>query len=385
VKIEKNMSSLITSAVMIVVVAIVLSQSTPVYTGNHADDDEAASSAVSAFAETDAGAGNPDVIYVQPAKEISATPRELDLVMGQTVEPEAFIADLQGDSVVTIGYAALPDFALLGRQEVYITLSDEAGNETVLTALLNIVRDDVPPVIEGVQDLAVMLWETVAYRKGVTATDNIDANVELTIDTSAVNLGKAGEYPVTYTAVDSSGNVAEAYITLVVSNIDPNTVHEMADSILKRIITDDMSQKEKAYMIYRYVQKNVTYGSAGDRTNAYTGAYEGLQKKVGDCFVFATTSEILLTRAGIDNMLITRMGGVTRHWWNLVNVGEGWYHFDTCPNTDFLGDFRFMFSEDDAVMMTEVCAYRIPNYYVYDKELYPEVEQVRPGEEIEVE
>jgi hypothetical protein len=98
---------------------------------------------------------------------------------------------------------------------------------------------------------------------------------------------------------------------------------------------------------------------------------------VGDCFVFATTSEMLLTRAGIENMSITRTGGVTRHWWNLVTVGEGWYQFDTCPNVDFLGDFRFLFSEEDAVMMTERCAYRIPNYYVYDKDLYPEVELTR--------
>ena len=37
-----------------------------------------------------------------------------------------------------------------------------------------------------------------------------------------------------------------------------------------------------------------------------------------------------ITRAGFKNDMIR----TARHYWNLVDLGEGWYHYDTCPRKD---------------------------------------------------
>ena len=39
-----------------------------------------------------------------------------------------------------------------------------------------------------------------------------------------------------------------------------------------------------------------------------------MKNKVGDCFTYYSVSEVLLTRAGIPNMCVTRQGGKTQHF-----------------------------------------------------------------------
>ena len=59
-------------------------------------------------------------------------------------------------------------------------------------------------------------------------------------------------------------------------------------------------------------------------------AYQGLHNRQGDCYVYQMTSKVLLDAAGIENRLIDTMPLRYLHCWNLVNIGEGWYHFDAC-------------------------------------------------------
>jgi hypothetical protein len=85
-------------------------------------------------------------------------------------------------------------------------------------------------------------------------------------------------------------------------------------------------------------------------------------------------SHVLLTRAGIDNRIVQRIPEATSpHYWNLVNAGTGWRHFDTCPSpTGAVGfDERFMFTESQAREYTETITAR-DHYYDYDKSTVPE-------------
>ncbi|NLK03440.1 MAG: hypothetical protein GX319_03390 [Clostridiales bacterium] len=65
-------------------------------------------------------------------------------------------------------------------------------------------------------------------------------------------------------------------------------------------------------------------------------------------------------------MLVTRVGGRTQHFWNLINCGDGWYHFDTCPNKDKMQSFMLTDAEVEAYTKK-----RGNNYYNFDKSLYP--------------
>ncbi|XZM35146.1 immunoglobulin-like domain-containing protein (plasmid) [Clostridium perfringens] len=76
-----------------------------------------------------------------------------------------------------------------------------------------IYTDESAPVItvDGVTDPAntpieITAGESYDFSAGVTATDDVDGPVEVTVDSSNVKLDTPGEYTVTYTARDAAGN-----------------------------------------------------------------------------------------------------------------------------------------------------------------------------------
>ena len=97
-------------------------------------------------------------------------------------------------------------------------------------------------------------------------------------------------------------------------------------------------------------------------------AYDGLYKRSGDCYTYAITSQILLTHAGIDNILIEKIPTRRLHFWNLINLGEGWYHFDACRRSD---GKSFFYVDNETLMKYSNAHYKSHNY---DPSLYPEIQ-----------
>ena len=128
-----------------------------------------------------------------------------------------------------------------------------------------------------------------------------------------------------------------------------------------------MTPLEKVQAIYNYNMRHISYISHSEKGNWLRAAYEGLVDGKGDCYVYASTAKVLLTRAGITNMDIVKIPSKTSHYWNLVNLGEGWYHFDTTPRKDH--PTIFMWTE---AQMMEYSA-RFTGSHNYDHSLYPVV------------
>ncbi len=150
---------------------------------------------------------------------------------------------------------------------------------------------------------------------------------------------------------------------------------ELAKGILDQIITQDMSKYQQAKAIYDYVDGSIKYSANPDKSSWVNGAKEGLGLRQGDCFTYYASSRALLTYMGIDNEMVCRKGGRGPHWWNLVNCGEGWYHFDATPRYEKMPDFdSFMFTDEQAGDYTyNVAYYRgYPAYYTFDDEGLPE-------------
>jgi len=284
-------------------------------------------------------------------------------------KPEDFVTSIEDKTDVTVTFVDEPDFTLDGIQEVRLRFTDEGGNELVKLVNLNLEKDTESPVISGAKDMTVFVGATVSYRKNVTVTDNCPEGVQLFVDTSKVNLNQEGAYPVVYSAKDFAGNVTSQTITINVRPrvYDINEINVIADGILAGILSDGMTQMEKANAIFNYVKKHITYITHSEKGNYIRAAYEGLIDRKGDCYVYASTSKVLLTRAGIENMDIVKIPAKTNHYWNLVNVGDGWYHFDTTPRKDH--PVIFMWTE--AQMMDY--STRHSGSHNYDHTLYPEV------------
>lgn len=305
---------------------------------------------------------------------VDTTPPEVNVhdVTAYTLlprEPEDFVNFINDVTKVDVSFVKEPDLSLVGEQDVKISFIDEGKNEVIKTVQLTLQEDKEPPVITGAKDMEVIIGSTVSYKKDVVVEDNCPEGLEFTVDSSAVNLSKAGTYPVIYTAVDYAGNSSNVTVTITVKPrvYDPNEVNAMADAVLANILTEGMSSVDKVQAIYNYVTRNIAYISDSDKSNPVRAAYEGFKDKKGDCYVYASTTKVLLTRAGITNMNIAKIPAKTLHYWNLVDLGEGWLHFDTTPRKDH----PVIFLWTDAQLMDYSGKHN--NSHNYDHESYPVV------------
>ena len=312
------------------------------------------------------------LIYESQMHIVDTTPPEVRLhsISGYTLlprEPEDFVTSIDDVTEVDVFYVKEPDLTQTGEQEVQIGVVDEGKNKVVETAKLTLKDDTEAPVIQGATDLSVMEGQTVSYKKNVEVTDNCMDGLTFEVDSSAVNLSQVGTYPVVYTATDDAGNTTRIEVTITVRPrvYDPDEVNAMADAVLAKILSAGMSPLEKVQAIYNYVTKHISYISDSDKSNPVRAAYEGLNDKKGDCYVYASTSKVLLTRAGIVNMDIAKIPAKTLHYWNLVDVGEGWRHFDTTPRKDHPTIFMWT----DAQLMDYSVKHN--NSHNYDHEAYP--------------
>lgn len=92
------------------------------------------------------------------------------------------------------------------------------------------VTDSTPPVITLNGEAAIQLEAGSEYiEAGATAEDDVDGEVSVSISGS-VDINKLGEYTLTYTAVDSSGNSANESRTVTVVDTTPPVITLLGES-----------------------------------------------------------------------------------------------------------------------------------------------------------
>jgi hypothetical protein len=322
----------------------------------------------------------------------------------EKLDASAFVTEIEDVTDVKVYYKVVPDISEPGSQKVDIVLEDAESNRTELQANLTVLdktysintakadfnievckdvfqvkekyEDSEAPQIKGLKDRTVYIGDSISYKKGVTVTDNIDKEVKLQINSSNVNLKREGTYEVIYSASDTAGNKVTKQIRITVKK--PLVTHEKLDAaveaVLYKILAADMTKEDKAWEIYQWIRSHIGYRGNSDKSDWAAEAYCGIKNAKGDCFTFYAVSRALLTDAGIDNKIVTRVGGRTDHYWNLINCGSGWYHFDACPNKDK----RQTFMLTDA-QMEELTRVRGNNYYTFDKSLLPATPESSPA------
>lgn len=170
------------------------------------------------------------------------------------------------------------------------------------------------------------------FAKYVKASDNRDGKVTIKVDKSKINWSKSGYYRIYFTATDKAGNVGKSWAKVQV--IVPGTPEKYADQVLNKITRKSWSAEKKARAIYRYVRGHMGYVQHSNHTEWRQSAVRALRYGSGDCYTYYSISRLLLSRAGIPNVMIRRYPeSIGRHFWNLTYINGGWYHFDTTPRT----------------------------------------------------
>ncbi len=258
---------------------------------------------------------------------------------------------------------------------------DRADIMPVASLLTVKPADKEPPVISGASDMVVYIGDSISYRKGVSVSDNDDGGVKLSVDASRVDLTKAGTYSVTYSAADRRGNTASIEVLVTVVEPPENLItassvctaeefDALCKKIISEIITPNMTDRQKARAIYDRVH-SIKYVSTSVADNdPVSAAYIALTTGRGDCQNYAAASKALLSAAGIPNYDMERSGGKTRHYWNLVFIEGGWYHFDACPTPKSYPMELFLLTDEEAEAYTKLCR-SISNYLTYDRTACP--------------
>jgi transglutaminase-like putative cysteine protease len=231
-----------------------------------------------------------------------------------------------------------------------------------------VIADTQAPVIEGATDRSYFLGDKISYLEGVTAKDEVDGPVEVYVDNAKVNPEKEGSYEVTYSASDLSGNQATVTVTFTFAKMTATEekLYAKADEILSSITTDTMSISQKAYEIYNYAYSNIDYTGTSDKSDWENEAYRGMMELNGDCFTYFSVCKILLHRIGVETMDVQRSGGSAAHYWLMVNLGTGWYHFDATRRKEYFDGF--MATDAEIADYTNKVG---DNFYTYDKTGYP--------------
>ncbi len=239
-----------------------------------------------------------------------------------------------------------------------------------------VITDDIAPEISGAEDKTVYIGDTIAYRSGVTVTDNEDSAPTLNIDSSKVDMTKAGSYEVIYTATDAAGNKTQTTITVTVkkkveSSVNADYVYALADKKLDTLLKDGMTVSEQVKAIYDWANTNIWYSGKSNKEDYLSEAQKVLKGGGTDCFGYFAVTKLMFERLEIPNIDVKKVKnyeGDSNHYWSLVSVdgGQNYYHFDATPRKGS-GDYFFLVTDaelDEYSNAHNKCHNR-------DKSLYP--------------
>jgi hypothetical protein len=113
------------------------------------------------------------------------------------------------------------DTTNVGEYVLTYTATDSSGNTASIQRTVY-VRDITPPNIVLIGESTIYINQNTSYVElGVNSQDDVDGDLELLVSGN-VDTTNVGEYVLTYTATDSSGNTANIQRTVIVQAIDAN-------------------------------------------------------------------------------------------------------------------------------------------------------------------
>jgi len=265
---------------------------------------------------------------------IDKTPPELELrnvtiFYWQNANMSSFarrVWDLSGDVTLTMSPSNL-DTTTIGRRTVIITATDSSGNETVETATITVQEDRRPPTFSGVGTITINNGATVDFRRGVRAVDARTGNtIEFTVDTSAVVLNRAGNTYAVYTATDARGNRTTVRRRITVRRGQADIDRDWDNFYSRHLAGRDVPG------LVAEVRRVIRHTSAWGRPNPIDHAMRNMS---GNCYVAARVVQRALNQRGISNHLIWTHNRC--HYWNLVQIGGAWRHFDATQGRFLVG------------------------------------------------
>ena len=152
------------------------------------------------------------------------------------------------------------------------------------------------------------------------------ATSSFTVNSSKVNLSKAGTYYITYTTKDKKGNTSTASRQITVNHNQEDTNNKFNQFYNQYLA--GQSVQGMVSTIRNRIGYNTSWGGSDP-------VWYGLTNYSGNCYVHAMLVQKALNKAGITNKLIYTTDRT--HYWNLVYQNGKWAHYDATPGGHLLG------------------------------------------------
>ncbi len=346
-------------------------------TVNQADIDNINSSGIGEYDLKSVYEGQEKItkVTVQDTTAPNLVLKDVTIYTGQTVtDANQFVDKAEDPSGVTLNIVTEINYSNVGEQEVTIEAVDGCGNKTSQTAKLTIKEDTEGPVFSGLSDLKVTKGDNVDYKKGVTAKDGKDGDVDFTVDSSAVKLDTNGTYYATYSATDSAGNNTTSKRKVIVSDkatassSSSGDVYAKADEFIAKATAGASSTADKILAIKNYLRNNIKYSHKYNASN--TGSVNAAAMKAftayeGDCYIHAAAAQVMFTRIGVKSIIVNALDYT--HYWNEVYINGGWKHVDPTPGWAY-ADVGFM---NDAKRLETLRRIHGYEYRDWDRSKFP--------------
>ena len=282
--------------------------------------------------------------------------KNVTLYTGQTIsDVNQFVEKANDAAGVTLNMLSQIDYSIIGDQDITIEAVDGHNNKVSQTAKLTIKEDKEGPVFSGLSDLKVTKGSSVDFKKGVTAKDAKDGEVEFTVDSNSVKLNTAGTYYANYSATDKSGNsttskrkviVSEKSTAVSSSSSGSSDVNAKADEFIARATSGVSGTANKIIAIKNYLRNNIKYShryNASNTGSVNSAAMKAFTAYEGDCYIHAAAAQVMFTRLGVKSIIVNALDYT--HYWNMVYINGGWKHVDPTPgwayaDVDFMNDAK---------------------------------------------
>ena len=139
----------------------------------------------------------------------------------------------------------------------------------------------------------------------------------------------------------------------------------MVDDILSEIITEEMTDLERLWAMYVWINTNIGYISTSDKSSYVKGAYDGLKNRVGDCYTYYSLVRIMAEHMGFEHREVVRDSLTTEHYWNLIYYDGGWYHMDT--SRFIKGNAEIFMLTDEEAARWDATYYRIGHIFDHSR------------------
>ena len=132
------------------------------------------------------------------------------------VDDGAIATDIP-DGEITVITEGMVDSGKAGEYEVVYTATDKAGNTATKSRKIIVTDSDESAPIISLNGASIVTLKVGEYYvdAGAKAVDSTDGDLKVTVS-GEVDIDKAGEYTVTYSATDNSGNTAEKVRKVIV-------------------------------------------------------------------------------------------------------------------------------------------------------------------------